>query len=215
MARSRTRSKKPRAATAPRSDAARRERILGAFSEHAKRSGLRAVVMGELATELRMSASTLYAEFENKEELVAAMVDRWCTDLATHDAIIDDERVPILERFLVWTDAWSERVVQYSPSFWSDLARDYPRQWALLQDHLGERKAKGAAILAPHLRSDVVPGVAFALLELVYAHAHDPRLADRLGIARRDAVRSQLQIWARGALNPPEITRPRRARTGR
>lgn len=193
----------------------RRERILATFSELAKRSGLRAVVMGELATELRMSASTLYAEFANKEELVAAMVDHWCAELATHDAIIDDESMPIVERFLVWTDAWSERVVQYSPAFWSDLSRDYPRQWKSLQRDLEERRAKGAAILAPHLRNDVVPGVAFALLDLIYAHAHDPRLADRLGIARREAVRSQLRIWARGSLAPLTIVGKSKAKPRR
>lgn len=189
----------------------RRERILATFSEQAKKSGLRAVVMGELATDLHMSASTLYAEFANKEELVAAMVDHWCAELATHDAIIDDESMPIIERFLVWTDAWSERVVHYSPAFWSDLARDYPRQWKSLQRDLEGRRAKGAAILAPHLRSDVVPGVAFALLDLIYAHAHDPRLADRLGIARREAVQSQLRIWARGSLATSTIPAKTRA----
>ena len=43
----------------------------------AKRAGIRAVLMGELATELRMSAMTLYKHFASKDELVVAMVDAW------------------------------------------------------------------------------------------------------------------------------------------
>jgi AcrR family transcriptional regulator len=50
-----------------------RERILQAFSEKAKRSGLRSVVMAELASELRMSAATLYKHFSSKEELVLVL----------------------------------------------------------------------------------------------------------------------------------------------
>ena len=46
-----------------------RERILVAFSSKAKRSGIRAVVMGELASDLRMSAMTLYKHFASKDEL--------------------------------------------------------------------------------------------------------------------------------------------------
>ncbi len=178
-----------------------RERILTAFSERAKQSGLRGVVMGELASELRMSATTLYAHFASKEALVEAMVDHWCAELASHEAIVDDPKLSIVERFMVWTDAWSERVVRYSPTFWSDLARDYPRQWEKLQRDLAKRRAKGEGLLRRHIRKGLVPEIAFALLDEIYAHAHDPRLADRLGIARRDAVRTQLEIWARGALS--------------
>ena len=52
----------------PRADTARvKARILEAFSEKAKRQGIRSVVMGELASELKMSASTLYKQFPSKD----------------------------------------------------------------------------------------------------------------------------------------------------
>lgn len=175
-------------------------RILAAFSERAKRGGLRSVVMGELATELAMSISTLYGHFPSKEHLVAAMVDLWCAELATHDALVEDDRVPIRERFKAWGDAWSVRIIQYSPAFFADLARDYPEQSARLQRDLEQRKAKGAAILRPHLKPGLIAGAAFALLDLIYTHAHDPRLGDEVGVARREVVRTALAIWAEGAL---------------
>lgn len=175
-------------------------RILSAFSERAKRGGLRSVVMGELATELGMSISTLYGHFPSKEHLVAAMVDVWCAESATHDALVEDDRAPIAERFKVWGDAWSVRIIQYSPAFFADLQRDYPAQSARLQRDLEQRKAKGAALLRPHLKPGLIPGAAFALLDLIYTHAHDPRLGDEVGVARRDVVRTALAIWGDGAL---------------
>jgi len=178
-------------------------RILTAFSDRAKRGGIRSVVMGELATALGMSISTLYGHFPSKGHLVAAMVDRWCVELATHDALVEDEKVPAMERFKIWGDAWSVRIVQYSPAFFADLARDYPDQSVRLQADLERRKAMGVAILTPHLKPGLIPAAAFALLDLIYTHAHDPRLGDEVGVARRDVVRTALAIWAEGALEKP------------
>jgi AcrR family transcriptional regulator len=147
-----------------------------------------------------MSISTLYDHFPSKAHLVAAMVDTWCAELATHDALIEDERIPIRKRFEVWGDAWSLRIVEYAPAFFADLVRDYPEESARLQRDLAARKAKGAGILRPHLRPGLIAEAAFALLDLVYTHAHDPRVGDEAGVARRDVVRTSLAIWARGAL---------------
>lgn len=184
----------------PRDSGDVRTRILSAFSARAKRDGIRSVVMGELAAELGMSMATLYDSFASKEALVAAMVDVWCEELATHDALIEDRRVSITKRFGAWADAWSGRIIQYSPAFFSDLARDYPKLSAMLHEDLVRRRAKGAALMRPHLKSGVDPSAAFALLDLIYAHAHDPRLSDDAGVARRDVVRTALAIWANGAL---------------
>src|SRR5262245_55293286 len=88
-------------------DAARvRDRILLAFSAKAKRSGIRAVVMGELVADLRMSAMTLYKHFASKDDLVAEMVDRWALELAAIDALdlghINESTA--LERLQAWAD---------------------------------------------------------------------------------------------------------------
>jgi AcrR family transcriptional regulator len=142
----------------------------------------------------------LYGRFPSKEKLVAAMVDEWCAELATHDALIEDPRMSVSERFRVWADAWSVRIVEYSPAFFADLARDYPHLSAQVQKDLGERRAKGKSLLAPHLRPGIQQDAAFALLDLIYAHAHDPRLCDQAGVARREVVRTALDIWAKGSL---------------
>lgn len=201
----RTRQPRDRRRKQPGDARAARAQILGAFSERAKRAGLRAVVMSELAASQRMSMTTLYEHFSSKEQLVAAMVDDWCEEIATHDALIEDESVPIRERFKTWGDAWSGRIIQYTPAFWGDLSRDYPKLWTRLQADLAKRKAKGAALLRPHLDPRLIPEAAFALLELIYTHAHDPRLCDQIGVARRDVIRNALAIWADGALVSPNL----------
>ena len=58
-----------------------RERILKAFSDRATRSGIRSVVMSELASELRMSPNTLYQHFPSKKHLVTALVERWAQEV--------------------------------------------------------------------------------------------------------------------------------------
>ena len=175
-------------------------RILAAFSERAKRSGIRSVVMGELATDLRMSASTLYDHFSSKEKLVMAMVDRWSTELAAAESVIRDRSKPPLTRFMLWADGWSKRLVEYSPAFLSDLTHDYPKAWRRLQEDLDRRKEAGAALLRPELRRDVDPEIALALLDMILTRVSNPRFWDRFGVSRQEVYRTALTIWADGAL---------------
>jgi AcrR family transcriptional regulator len=180
-----------------------RERILVAFSSKAKRSGIRAVVMGELASELRMSPMTLYKHFASKHELVSAMVDAWALELAAIDALdlghLDDCDVA-LERLLAWADAWTASLANVSPAFFKDLHRDHPECWERFQAQIEERKWAAAPILGPLLRPELNPTAALIMLDQLVTHAADPRYAERLGISRREAVRTAVSIWGSGAL---------------
>lgn len=182
-----------------------RERILVAFSTKAKRSGIRAVVMGELASELRMSAMTLYKHFASKDELVSAMVDAWALELAAIDALdlgrIDD-RESLLERLLAWANAWTTNLANVSPAFFKDLHRDHPECWARFQAQIEERKWAAAPALRPLLRPDLEANVALQMLDHLVTWAADPRHAERLGVARSEAVRTAVSIWGGGALRP-------------
>jgi AcrR family transcriptional regulator len=174
-----------------------------AFSSKAKRAGIRAVVMGELATELRMSAMTLYKHFASKDDLVSAMVDAWALELAAIDALdlgrIDD-RESVLERLLVWANAWTANLANVSPAFFNDLHRDHPECWARFQAQIEERKWAAAPFLRPFLRPELDSDVALQMLDHLVTWAADPRTAERLGVARGEAVRTAVSVWGGGAL---------------
>lgn len=180
-----------------------REKILVAFSAKAKRSGIRAVVMGELASELRMSAMTLYKHFASKDELVSAMVDAWALELAAIDALdwakVDDCS-SALEVLLTWADAWTASLGKVAPAFFHDLRRDHPEAWERFNALIAERKQVAAVHLRGFLRPDVNPAVAFVMLDNLVTQAANPRFVERLGISRREAVRTALSLWGGGAL---------------
>lgn len=204
--------KASRASAPAAPDAARvRERILVAFSSKAKRSGIRAVVMGELASELRMSPVTLYKHFAGKHDLVSAMVDAWALELAAIDALdlgeVDD-RDAALARLLDWADAWTASLSNVSPAFFQDLHRDHPECWARFNEQIEARKRAAAPILGPFLRPELSPNAALLMLDYLVTHVADPRSAERLGVSRREAVRTAVSIWGDGALQPRARLRP-------
>jgi AcrR family transcriptional regulator len=203
--------KSPRVTRDSAPDAARvRERILLAFSSKAKRSGIRAVVMGELASELRMSPMTLYKHFSGKHELVSAMVDAWALELAAIDALdlaSAQDCDAALERLLAWADAWTASLSHVSPAFFRDLNRDHPECWARFNQQIDSRKLAAAPILGPFLRDDVNPTAALLMLDYLVTHVADPRNAERLGVSRREAVRTAVSLWGRGALAQPGTLR--------
>jgi len=191
-------------------DSARvRDRILNAFSARAKRSGIRAVVMGELASDLRISPMTLYKHFASKHELVSAMVDAWALEVAAIDALdLADVQDPneVLDRLLAWADAWTDSLSNVSPSFFKDLARDHPECWTRFMTQIDDRKWAAAPSLAPFLRPELNPTAALVMLDDLVTRVADPRQAERLGVSRREAVRTAVAIWGGGAfLQRPKL----------
>ncbi|MCW5828438.1 MAG: TetR/AcrR family transcriptional regulator [Deltaproteobacteria bacterium] len=185
-----------------------RERILAAFSAWARRSGIRSVVMGELATRLRMSAMTLYKHFASKDEIVNTMVDRWADELAAINALEWDkvkDGKSALETLLRWSDAWTASMSAVSPVFFEDLRRDYPDAWARFQGLIIKRQLDSAPYFIPLLRKDINPMVSLRLLNRLVMLAADPAFGERFGISRQEAVRTALSIWGGGALKERTI----------
>jgi AcrR family transcriptional regulator len=180
-----------------------RRRIVESFSERAKEHGLRGVMMGELASELRISASTLYKHFASKEALTLACVERWADEFAASDAATDNpqhKRDPF-EQFGHWVDAWADAHAALSPVFVRELESDYPAAYQHFRDVIERRKRDGAALLRSELKPELDQRVAFAVLDLILTTVVRPEFADRLRISRHDAIRSAVTIWAAGALD--------------
>jgi AcrR family transcriptional regulator len=212
------------AATLPRRNSTRRtrldpaqvrEQILDAFSAKAKRFGLRALLMTELATELRMSANTLYRLYPSKEALALACVERWANELGAAEAAKHDPsgKRDGFEDYMHWVEAWADANAALSPAFARDLKSDYPAVWQRYRDVLQERKRRGAALLKPLLKPEVDPRVAFALLDRIFSLVLQPDFADRLKVSRREAIRGAVSIWASGALARRGQLRSLRAET--
>ncbi|MCB0221204.1 MAG: TetR/AcrR family transcriptional regulator [Chrysiogenetes bacterium] len=179
-----------------------RERILTAFSEKARRSGTRSIVMGELAAELRMSATTLYKHFGSKDDIVTALVERWAEDLAESQAAMPRDRKfdSAAEGLMHWAKAWSQKVSEYSPAFWDDIERDHPEAFRIFEDEVGKWRRMGANLLRPSIRKDLHADTALANLNLILDNAPRPEFCERLGVTRREAIETSIAIWARGAL---------------
>ena len=178
------------------------ERILQAFSHKATRSGLRSVVMAELASELRMSATTLYKHFSSKEELVLSLVERWVAEVAAAEALTDERpefRKPV-DRVRHWAEVWSASMSELSVAFIQDLERDYPVAWRLFSEGIEERKRVGAALLRPLLKPELHAEVALEVLSMALARVADPRFADQMGTSRSDAIQTAVSVWASGAI---------------
>lgn len=192
--------KPPRSARAPRPV---REQILEAFSAKAKAVGIRSVMMGELATELRISVSTLYKHFPSKEALTLACVDRWAIELAASGAAQEGgsiKRDPF-EQVMYWVDAWAEVNATISPAFMRDLESDYPVAFRRYREVVRERKERGAALLRPLLKPELDERVAFAVMDMILRTVLRQEFADKLRITRAEAIRSALAIWAGGAVD--------------
>jgi hypothetical protein len=62
------------------------------------------------------------------------------------------------------------------------------------------RKWAAAPVLSPFLRPDLNANVALQMLDHFVTWAADPRSAERLGVSRREAVRTAVSLWGDGAL---------------
>jgi AcrR family transcriptional regulator len=191
-----------RVRSARRNAADARERILVAFAERARVDGIRAVVMGELARSIGMSKKTLYQHFENKDDLVRALVAEWVARIHRCAEDPSAPREDAHETLRWWTDVWARGRHDFSAAFWSDLEHDHPQAWALF-DGLRSVSTPIHARVARAMRRDIDPKLAADLYHLVVGHFNDPAVAAGLGLDTRDAVMAALEIWMGGAMRPP------------
>lgn len=182
-----------------------RRTILNAFSHRAREAGIRGVVMIELARDLGMSSRTLYRVFPSKADLVHAMVMDWMRRFEAVQSERIAEGEGAVGRVLVALGGWLDFTARFHPSFWSELARDYPEAHALYQSKVRGYLRAGRDLLEPQLRPGLQPDLVFGQLMRSIEHASNPARCEKLGITRLQAVVQVVGVWARGALrrDPP------------
>lgn len=190
----------PRVASDAR-EPAPRARILRAFAERARRTGIRGVVLAELAADLGMSKKTLYQHFESKDALVRALVEQAVARLRSGMEAVARDDLAGADLVRGWVERWTEGLGRFSPEFWRELERDYPDAFAVFAAVRADAGVRAHARVGRDLRPGMHPDVARELFHLTVAHFTDPAVCERLGLARQDAVLAALEIWIGGALS--------------
>ena len=112
-----------------------KDRILLSAEKLFMRSGIRSVSMDDVAQELAISKKTLYKWFENKDELVHAVMQSHlgretneCEGLIKGASSAIDE----LFKMMAWMRAQFSDV---HPGIFFDLQKFYPQSWTLWAEH--------------------------------------------------------------------------------
>lgn len=181
--------------------------ILRTFSERARRLGIRSIVMSELCSDLGVSKKTLYRYFSSKEEMVEAVMERWENRLKSPDDPIahppDGNPINALK---AWIERWSSTDANYSDVFWHELERDYPALYARYRHALRERSAEVRRLLSPMLRPGISDEFALQSYWALVDGAKQAAFADAVGMTRKQAMLTALDVLLRGILKP-EIVR--------
>ncbi len=197
------------AAPAARSTADERTgRVLDAMESRLARSGIRAVVMSELARELGMSTRTLYRTFPSKDALVLAVVERWADQLADaqerrlHSDMSAEERIRTAVRFL------DDRRRRFCDAFWDDLRVDHPDAWHRYRSMVAAARRRSIEWTVPALHPGLDPVFARTLLTAMVERARQPETLAAAGMSREQALDAAVAIWSRGAFVDPDAPPP-------
>jgi AcrR family transcriptional regulator len=182
------------------------EAILDAFAARAKRLGIRAIIIEDIARDLGMSKKTIYQYFRSKEEMVAGLVQRWHKRL---DAPIPGgDPVEIMRD---WVVGWNDNNDRYSHEFWSELAADYPRLQQQYLEHVTAKKRMLARQINPLIKPGIRPRFAWECYSTLLDAARRPEFQRAVSLSKQEALLAALDIWIGGVLDLPTGRKPRRS----
>ena len=130
---------------------ARQQQILAAAARCARRSGFHGASMADIAQAASMSVGQIYRYFENKEAIIAAIVDQDVQDMREKFAELETSGLPLADAIIERADeslAWNydpERAALRLEVF-AEAARN-PRVAAMLQASDAEERAFRREIL--------------------------------------------------------------------
>jgi AcrR family transcriptional regulator len=174
------------------------ELILDAFANRARRLGIRAIIMEDVARDLGMSKKTIYLYYRSKEELVERLVQRWHKRLDT--PIPDGDPVDIMRE---WVTRWNDNNERYSPEFWRELATDYPRLQSAYLEHVAAKKKLLARKVNPLIKPGIKPRFAWECYSAMLDAARNPAFQQAVGLSKQDALMATLDVWIGGVLDLP------------
>jgi AcrR family transcriptional regulator len=187
---------------------AREQAVLDAMEARLTRTGIRSVVMSDLASELGMSTKTLYRIFPSKDALVSAVVDRWIERLVDAQAWLQRSDMSAQERVRTAAHFLVERRSRFCDDFWADLQADHPDAWRRHQVMMADARRRSLERTARAMRPGLDPYFARSLLAAMIERALQPETLAASGLSRSQAIDATVEIWCGGAFVGPDASPP-------
>ncbi|MEN6440604.1 MAG: TetR/AcrR family transcriptional regulator [Syntrophobacter sp.] len=169
--------------------------------------GLRAVTMDELATELRVSKKTLYANFPNKVALVeAALFEKFQEIEVELEAITPPSEADLTASLQLLLTCFQRHMAEIHPPFLRDIQRKEPgmfevvetRRCALIQRYLGRFFFEGRRVGV--IRNDIPTEIIMEILLRTTDIITNPPKKTELRKTPQSLLLSVIRVLLEGAL---------------
>jgi AcrR family transcriptional regulator len=185
----------------PKSVEARREQLLDQLEEIYIADGFRSSRVGQLASRLRCSRSTLYALAPSKEALIVLSVERLIERANVDARCAAATQRSAMAKIATFITAMSNWMVRISPQFWEDV-RSFEPTAALF----AEKRAIGSQTVTRYLDEGVASGefrqanTVFLghVIWLASSAARDPDVLERAGLDSGQAILEVRDLLAQG-----------------
>ena len=112
-----------------------KDRILRIAQQLFMRNGIRSVSMDDIAAELAVSKKTLYKWYENKDQLVYAMMEQHL-DASRHDcAQVQQQASSAIDELFRMMSWMKQQFAEVHPSIFYDMQKFHPATWQLWMAH--------------------------------------------------------------------------------
>ncbi|TGE17204.1 TetR/AcrR family transcriptional regulator [Hymenobacter elongatus] len=176
-----------------------KNRILVAAVELFMRNGIRSVSMDDIATHLAMSKKTLYKWFENKDQIVLAVMQGHLSKEEVDCELAFATGGNALEAMFNLINWHKEMLANLHPSIFHDLQKYYPQAWQLFEQHKNTfilqkiadnlRRGMAEGLYRPDLDVDVLARLHLAEIELMFDNVVFP--PRQFGLQRVNSVMAE------------------------
>jgi AcrR family transcriptional regulator len=112
-----------------------KNRILNHAQQLFMRNGIKSVSMDDIATDMAMSKKTLYKWFENKDQIVLAVISQHLTGVQGDCAVVASKAADAVEEMLLLSKWADEQFADVHPSIFNDMKKYHPTAWELFKSH--------------------------------------------------------------------------------
>lgn len=154
----------------------KREEILTRASEVFMRYGIKSVTMDDLSRELGVSKKTIYKYFQDKNELVHAILSQKLhLDRVVCNQCMDSENA--IEELLCIGDFVADYLKNVNPSVFYDLKKYHSDAWKLMEEHKSE-------FILNNIQENIKRGIQ----ENLFRKNVNPEIISRIYVASMDYI---------------------------